>query len=106
MTDAEDKRQKAVCIERYRRREEEEQRQCSGIDFDREDECEICMETNSKVVLPSCNHAMCMKCYREWYDLSASSKLSLPCYLLLQLFVGKGSGLYKLDLRGLLSSRV
>jgi hypothetical protein len=27
------------------------------------------MEMNSKIVLPNCNHAMCLKCYREWYSL-------------------------------------
>ncbi|XLQ99616.1 hypothetical protein HN51_054326 [Arachis hypogaea] len=27
------------------------------------------MEVNSKIVLPNCIHAMCLKCYREWYSL-------------------------------------
>lgn len=67
VTDSEDKKQKAVCMERYRKRDEEENRQCSDIDVEREEECGICMEMNSKIVLPNCNHAMCMKCYREWY---------------------------------------
>lgn len=39
----------------------------SDVDIEREDECGICMELNSKIVLPSCNHAMCLKCYRQWY---------------------------------------
>lgn len=54
-------------MERYRRRDDEENRQCSDIDVEREEECGICMEMNSKIVLPNCNHAMCLKCYREWY---------------------------------------
>ncbi|GER27182.1 RING/U-box superfamily protein [Striga asiatica] len=66
VTDSEDKKQKAVCLERYRRRDEEEHRQCSEVDMEREEECGICMEMNSKTVLPNCNHAMCLKCYREW----------------------------------------
>ncbi|XP_029128545.1 E3 ubiquitin-protein ligase AIRP2 isoform X2 [Cajanus cajan] len=67
VTDNEDKKQKAVCMERYRRRDDEEyNRQSSDIDIEREDECGICMEMNSKIVLPNCNHAMCLKCYREW----------------------------------------
>lgn len=70
ITDVEDKKQKAVCFERYRRRDDEERRQLSDIDIEREDECGICMEMNSKIVLPNCSHAMCMKCFREWYPLS------------------------------------
>lgn len=62
----ENKRQKAVCMERYRRRDEDERKQFSETDDEREEECGICMEMNSKIVLPKCNHAMCMKCYREW----------------------------------------
>lgn len=66
VTDSEDKRQKAVCLERYRRRDDEDYRQASDLDIEREEECGICMEMNSKIVLPNCNHAMCLKCYHEW----------------------------------------
>ncbi|KAL0363328.1 UNVERIFIED_CONTAM: E3 ubiquitin-protein ligase AIRP2 [Sesamum calycinum] len=64
------KKQKAVCMERYRRKDEEEHRRCSELDIEREEECGICMEMNSKIVLPNCNHAMCLKCYREWIRLN------------------------------------
>ncbi|GMP72473.1 hypothetical protein CsSME_00030503 [Camellia sinensis var. sinensis] len=70
VTDTEDKKQKAVCMERYRRRDDGEHKQYSDIDIERDEECGICMEMNSKIVLPNCNHAMCLKCYREWYSLS------------------------------------
>ncbi|KAL1365133.1 hypothetical protein HN51_013223 [Arachis hypogaea] len=72
VTDMEDKKQKAVCMERYRKRDDEEHWQSSDIDIEREDECGICMEMNGKVVLPNCNHAMCLKCYREWRTISQS----------------------------------
>ncbi|XP_038971081.1 E3 ubiquitin-protein ligase AIRP2-like [Phoenix dactylifera] len=72
ITEMEVKKQKAICMERYRRRDEDERRQFSEIDIEREEECGICMETNSKVVLPNCSHAMCMKCYREWRSRSQS----------------------------------
>ncbi|KAH9748645.1 RING-type domain-containing protein [Citrus sinensis] len=72
VTDTEDKKQKAVYMERYRRRDDEEQRQYTDADIEREEECGICMETNSKIVLPNCNHAMCLKCYREWRIRSQS----------------------------------
>ncbi|KAG8482161.1 hypothetical protein CXB51_026799 [Gossypium anomalum] len=58
VTDSEDKQQKAACVERYRRREDEEYKQLTDIDFEREEECGICMETNSKMLLPNCNHTM------------------------------------------------
>jgi hypothetical protein len=77
VTDTEDKKQKAVCLERYRRRDDEEHRQHTDIDIEREEECGICMEMNSKIVLPNCNHAMCLKCYREWYSLPPCPSLPL-----------------------------
>ncbi|KAI8567661.1 hypothetical protein RHMOL_Rhmol02G0139200 [Rhododendron molle] len=70
VTETEDKRQKAVCMERYRRRDEEEHKQYSDIEIERREECGICMEMNSKIVLPNCNHIMCLKCYRDWFKLS------------------------------------
>ena len=78
VTDTEDKKQKVVCMERYRRRDDEEYRQSSDIDIEREDECGICMDMNSKIVLPNCNHAMCLKCYREWYSPYLLNSPSLP----------------------------
>lgn len=68
ISDVDDRRQKAACTERYRRRDEDEgaKRPVSEADIEREEECGICMEMNGKVVLPSCSHAMCIKCYRQW----------------------------------------
>ncbi|XP_056175476.1 E3 ubiquitin-protein ligase AIRP2-like isoform X5 [Syzygium oleosum] len=66
ITDAEEKMQRAVCLERYRKREEKEHIRRSDVDAEREDECGICMELNRKIVLPNCNHAMCLKCYHDW----------------------------------------
>uniref|UniRef100_A0A0E0KWV9 RING-type domain-containing protein n=1 Tax=Oryza punctata TaxID=4537 RepID=A0A0E0KWV9_ORYPU len=73
ISDVDDRQQKAICTERYRRRDEDEsKRQVSEIDVEREEECGICMEMNNKVVLPNCSHAMCMKCYRQWRSRSQS----------------------------------
>ncbi|KAL8138005.1 hypothetical protein V2J09_004006 [Rumex salicifolius] len=58
VTDTEDKKQKAVCMEKYHKRDKHEFWQFSDADSDREEECGICMEMNSKVVLPNCNHVM------------------------------------------------
>ncbi|KAK3433118.1 hypothetical protein EUGRSUZ_D00636 [Eucalyptus grandis] len=72
ISDAEEIIQKEVCLGRYCRREEEEHALRSDVDAEREDECGICMELNSKIVLPNCNHAMCLKCYHDWRMISQS----------------------------------
>ncbi|ERM95206.1 hypothetical protein AMTR_s00009p00266260 [Amborella trichopoda] len=72
ITDTEDRKQKAACMERYRRRDDEERRHLSEVDIEREEECGICMELSSKIALPTCGHAMCMKCFREWHARSQS----------------------------------
>lgn len=41
-------------------------------DLEREDECGICMEIGSKMVLPSCNHSLCINCYHDWNTRSQS----------------------------------
>ncbi|KAK9276579.1 hypothetical protein L1049_006114 [Liquidambar formosana] len=44
----------------------------SNIELEREDECGICLEPCSKMVLPNCCHAMCINCYRDWNTRSES----------------------------------
>jgi hypothetical protein len=68
ISDDDDRRQKAACSQRYRKRDdaEESKRPVSEIDAELDDECGICMELSSKVVLPNCSHAMCINCYRQW----------------------------------------
>ncbi|CAO2829403.1 unnamed protein product [Amaranthus hypochondriacus] len=43
-----------------------------SIDQEREEECGICLVPTTKMVLPSCCHAMCINCYRNWNTRSAS----------------------------------
>lgn len=45
---------------------EEKRQSCKGIEG--EEECDICMETGSKVVLPNCGHSMCAVCFHDWYE--------------------------------------
>uniref|UniRef100_A0A7N0V2M8 RING-type domain-containing protein n=2 Tax=Kalanchoe fedtschenkoi TaxID=63787 RepID=A0A7N0V2M8_KALFE len=72
VSDTEDKKQRAICVERYRRKDGEGSRQRSDTDVEREEECGICMEMNSKIVLPDCSHMMCLKCYHDWRTRSQS----------------------------------
>ncbi|XP_010250900.1 PREDICTED: RING-H2 finger protein ATL47-like [Nelumbo nucifera] len=53
-------------------RKVEERRKLSDVDLEREDECGICMEPCTKVLLPNCCHAMCINCYHDWNTRSES----------------------------------
>ncbi|KAL1550409.1 E3 ubiquitin-protein ligase AIRP2-like isoform X1 [Salvia divinorum] len=41
-------------------------------DSERDDECGICLEACTKMVMPNCCHAMCINCYRDWSTRSES----------------------------------
>ncbi|XP_010558380.1 PREDICTED: uncharacterized protein LOC104827054 isoform X2 [Tarenaya hassleriana] len=72
ITDVEERKQREICDKRYRREDGTDKGKVSEIDVEREEECGICLEVRSKVVLPTCNHSMCMKCYRNWCGRSES----------------------------------
>ncbi|KAG8374408.1 hypothetical protein BUALT_Bualt11G0128700 [Buddleja alternifolia] len=72
ITDIEERKQREICATKYRRRDEMDKGKLSEIEIEREEECGICMEMNTKVVLPSCSHSLCMKCYRNWRARSQS----------------------------------
>uniref|UniRef100_A0A6N2MQ54 RING-type domain-containing protein n=1 Tax=Salix viminalis TaxID=40686 RepID=A0A6N2MQ54_SALVM len=57
ITDVEDRKQKEICA-KYKKKDEMDKGKLTEIDLEREEECGICMEINSRVVLPNCNHAM------------------------------------------------
>ncbi|KAK3040770.1 hypothetical protein RJ639_029114 [Escallonia herrerae] len=44
----------------------------SNEDFPSDDDCEICMETCHKMVLPDCGHSMCLRCFHDWNARSQS----------------------------------
>ncbi|OIW14647.1 hypothetical protein TanjilG_32989 [Lupinus angustifolius] len=44
----------------------------NNVDLQREDECGICLEPCTKMVLPNCCHNMCIRCYRKWNTRSQS----------------------------------
>jgi hypothetical protein len=63
----EDRKQKEACTLRYRRKDElGDKGKLSEFDIEREEECGICLEMNSKVVLPNCSHSLCLRCYQDW----------------------------------------
>ncbi|XP_022150974.1 uncharacterized protein LOC111018996 isoform X2 [Momordica charantia] len=72
ITELEDRKQREVCNARYKKRDELGRGKLSEIDIEREKECGICMEVNGMVVLPNCNHSLCLKCYRDWRGRSQS----------------------------------
>ncbi|XP_024981123.1 E3 ubiquitin-protein ligase AIRP2 [Cynara cardunculus var. scolymus] len=72
ITDLEERKQKEICSRRYSRKDGFDKGKLSDADAEREFECGICMETNSRVVLPNCSHSLCLKCYRDWHGRSRS----------------------------------
>ncbi|XP_051122625.1 E3 ubiquitin-protein ligase AIRP2 isoform X2 [Andrographis paniculata] len=44
----------------------------ANSDSERDDECGICLEPCTKMVVPGCCHAMCINCYRDWSTRSES----------------------------------
>lgn len=72
ITEVEDRKQRTLCATKYRRRDEMDKGKVSEIEIEREEECGICMEIDTKVVLPTCSHSLCMKCYRNWRSRSQS----------------------------------
>ncbi|KAJ0049402.1 hypothetical protein Pint_15622 [Pistacia integerrima] len=59
-------------FEMISRKRLEDKWKLSDMDLEREDECGICLDPCTKVVLPSCCHAMCINCYRDWNTRSES----------------------------------
>ncbi|KAK6125969.1 hypothetical protein DH2020_040277 [Rehmannia glutinosa] len=72
ITDIDERKQREICANKYKRRDEMDKGKLSEIEIEIEEECGICMEMNSKVVLPSCSHSLCMTCYRNWRARSQS----------------------------------
>ncbi|KAM7270707.1 hypothetical protein ACFE04_029921 [Oxalis oulophora] len=65
ITDVEERKQQEICS-KFKKKEETEKGKFSELDLEIEEECGICLEIGTKVVLPKCNHSICMKCYRNW----------------------------------------
>ncbi|XP_050223354.1 E3 ubiquitin-protein ligase AIRP2-like isoform X2 [Mercurialis annua] len=59
-------------VEMVVKKRPEDWRKVSDMDINREDECGICLEPCTKMVVPSCCHAMCINCYRDWNTRSES----------------------------------
>ncbi|KAG2684871.1 hypothetical protein I3760_10G095800 [Carya illinoinensis] len=55
-----------------RKKSEDRWKKLSDVDLEREDECGICLEPCTKIVLPNCCHAMCINCYHDWNTRSES----------------------------------
>lgn len=66
MEDSEDVKEGRLEMEGLGKKRVERDIRLANVDIEREDECGICLEPCTKVVLPNCCHAMCIKCYRNW----------------------------------------
>ncbi|KAK4253251.1 hypothetical protein QN277_010578 [Acacia crassicarpa] len=79
ITDVEDRKQKEICATKYKSNAVVSKGKHSEIDTEREEECGICLEVGSKIVLPSCSHSMCLKCFRDWHARSQSCPFCRDC---------------------------
>ncbi|KAJ9698668.1 hypothetical protein PVL29_007636 [Vitis rotundifolia] len=80
ITDLDDRKQKELCAKKYKRRDDGlEKRKLSKAELEWEEECGICMEMNSKVVLPNCGHSLCLMCYQNWCNRSQSCPFCRDC---------------------------
>ncbi|XP_044492352.1 E3 ubiquitin-protein ligase AIRP2-like [Mangifera indica] len=50
----------------------EDWRKLSDKDLERDNECGICMENCTKMVLPNCGHSLCSSCFHDWNMRSQS----------------------------------
>ncbi|CAN0927956.1 E3 ubiquitin-protein ligase AIRP2 [Linum grandiflorum] len=74
ITDVDERKQREICAKYNKKKDGQttDKGKLSEIDLEREEECGICMENNTKVVLPKCSHSLCLKCYRTWRARSQS----------------------------------
>ncbi|XP_034687793.1 E3 ubiquitin-protein ligase AIRP2 isoform X2 [Vitis riparia] len=80
ITDLDDRKQKELCAKKYKRRDDGlEKRKLSEAELEWEEDCGICMEMKSKVVLPNCGHSLCLMCYRNWRNRSQSCPFCRDC---------------------------
>ncbi|KAI7749395.1 hypothetical protein M8C21_023944 [Ambrosia artemisiifolia] len=62
----------AESFDTYPMKKTEKKTKSSKLDMEREDECGICLEPCTKMVLPDYCHAMCINCYHDWNVRSVS----------------------------------
>ncbi|XP_021715520.1 RING finger protein 141-like [Chenopodium quinoa] len=79
ITELDDRKQKEVCAQKYRRADTCEKPESMELEDELEAECGICMENNDKGVLPNCNHSLCFKCYKDWSIRSQSCPFCRDC---------------------------
>ncbi|KAJ0984111.1 hypothetical protein J5N97_002467 [Dioscorea zingiberensis] len=72
VTNLEQRKQMEMYLKKHGKGDETEENKLSEADIEREEECGICMELKAKILLPTCNHTMCMKCYNDWHTRSRS----------------------------------
>ncbi|KAL9257540.1 Two-component response regulator ORR26-like protein [Drosera capensis] len=48
-------------------------------ELERDEECGICLEPHTKMVLPECGHSMCIRCFDDWSSRSQSCPFCRGC---------------------------
>ncbi|OVA20507.1 zinc finger protein [Macleaya cordata] len=72
LTELEDKNKLSWCMEVSDTMRVKDRKMNSNEDPEIEDECGICMEACTKMVLPNCGHSLCISCFHDWNVRSQS----------------------------------
>ncbi|TXG56133.1 hypothetical protein EZV62_017446 [Acer yangbiense] len=72
LTQLEDNSKRNRSLEISSRKRVEDRRKLLDKDLERDDECGICMENCTKMVLPNCGHSLCISCFHDWNVRSQS----------------------------------
>nr|DAD34346.1 TPA_asm: hypothetical protein HUJ06_004986 [Nelumbo nucifera] len=72
LDELEDRNERSHCLDVLNQKKVVERRKVSLKDSEREDECSICMESCTRMVLPNCGHSMCISCFHDWNMRSQS----------------------------------
>lgn len=66
------KKEENIVVKNISKKRTDGEGKCGHLDSERDDECGICLEPCTKMVVPNCCHAMCINCYRDWSTRSES----------------------------------
>ncbi|XP_074274337.1 E3 ubiquitin-protein ligase AIRP2-like [Silene latifolia] len=72
LIDLEESKKQTRISDSLSRKRMEEKRKLFDKETERDEECGICMELGTKMVLPTCGHSMCIRCFHDWNSRSRS----------------------------------
>ncbi|KAF6139454.1 hypothetical protein GIB67_018763 [Kingdonia uniflora] len=72
LSEMENDKKRSWCTEVCNEKLVEEMTKAPNKNPEGDNECDICMEVCTKIVLPNCGHSMCISCFHDWNMRSQS----------------------------------